>query len=145
MFTWTSRTSTNRQHILKSKYVLVAAKSLWTPHFCSKLNQITLGKLWTQTRCIPDLNPSCGKLPYLVIVKIHGLLCHFLRSGVLKLFFLIQNHIHSWKVLAKLCRIAFWMKWFGTCIVEKRTQQIHNFQCFWLVFGQNWPKSGIHH
>ena len=58
-----------------------------SPKACSKLNQITLGKLWTQTRCISDLNPCCRKLPYLVIAKIYGLLCYFLRYGVLKCFF----------------------------------------------------------
>src|ERR1700676_1591782 len=55
--------------------------------FSLKLNQITPSKLWTQTRCIPDLNTCCRKLPYLEIEKIFGLLCHFLRSRVLKYFF----------------------------------------------------------
>ena len=44
---------------------------------------------------------------------------------------LVQNHMHSWKVLVKLCRGAFWMKWFGPCTLEKRAEKIHNFQCFW--------------
>jgi hypothetical protein len=55
---------------VSSTIVLVAAKSIWTPCFHSKVNQITSGKLWTQTRCIPDLDALCRKLPYLAIAKI---------------------------------------------------------------------------
>jgi len=50
--------------------VLVAVKSIWTPCFCLNVNQITSGKLWTWTRCTPDLNTLCRTLPYLAIAKI---------------------------------------------------------------------------
>ena len=109
----------------------MAAESIRTPCFHLEFNQITPSKLWTQTRCIPDLNTCCRKLPYLEIEKIFGLLCHFLRSRVLKYFSgpkpCTQLKSTCKTVLDSILNKVIWYMHCG-----EKSPVNSQLQCFWL-------------
>ena len=65
--------------------VLVPAKSLWTPCFCSKLHQTAPNKLYTQSTCISEQDRVCGKLSYFEAIIFFLNLCFEPKSK--KLFF----------------------------------------------------------